>query len=1447
MNSGLVFDPDYDVEEVLWTQPGSVLVRARSQKRRRALLLKAARGEPPPPVLQAWERELSILRGINGAGPESPLGLEVWKKRPILVLPDLGARPLSCHAPLAFSSPERFLSVACELGDILRRLHRQGMIHQFLTPENVLVNRESGKVELIGLVFASSFYRKARGAFDLRMREGGLCCVAPEQTGLLNRLMDGRTDIYALGCLFYQMLSGQPVIDSEDPEEIIAFHLSGRAPALTEINRAVPVPLTGIVEKCLQKEPDERYQTIAGLSADLALCLDSLRRTGEIEAITPGRQDVSPFLRPPGRMVGRRPERDALVRALCSVASGARNTVFVAGPPGVGKTALVAEIAPAAAGKKMIMLSGKFDPVVNNRPYAAICQAISSWALSVQWEGPDRVESWSRRLRGAMGGLGRVITDLAPEAAPLLGDPPPLPEFPPREAQGRFLLALSRFFSILASGEGLVLFLDDLQWADPATLAFLSPAATGAVAGRFLLVGAFRDTEYPQDRFLRDILSQHTLPGETLSLISLSPLGLPETKLLINELCGEAAPKEEALFSQVFSRTSGNPFYVRELLQSFLKNGSLRFDEDQRRFCFEEEKAASKTEVPDQRAILREQILSLPDRCRETICAASAVGNSFSPEAVARIMGKESAQVEKDLAEAARREFIRPVSGLNGGSWMAFSHDHVREEAYAQLPPDAAAAMHLSLSRMEVHGMDPDGAVFFAADHANRARDLIASREERMEAAQKNLAAGRLAREAAAFLPAWRYLSSAVSFLPRDAWQTHYDTALAVYTAAAEAAYLASDFEVATGLSAAIAREARRGMDRARALHVAFLAQVAKNRLSEALETGLSALSALGFNVSGSPGPAHILYYYLKVRRSLPKRKWKNLLSMKETATPEQALAISLFADMGVAAFGTRPLLTTACILHEMAILSRAGLCPEAGSAMAAYGFFLDQVGRAEDGYRAGLLAEELQNRWPGHPSEAATLCILNSLIRPWKEPLRESLSGLARAYESGLRAGNFEWGTMAAWVWCYQLFYAGFPLAQVDREIRKVRDQFAAMGLEKEVFYLDLDHFCAARLTGCKPGEMTRGKQAYYDPEAEARLLAAGDQIALYIFFVNKLQIEYWFGEFEKAAESGRRLDRYLQGAIGTQALPVATMFDCLAVLAGPEPEKNAKRVEGKMGQLAKWARRCPANNRSKLLLVRSEMARVAGKDREAERLYRQAAEEAQKNSFIHEEALALELFGKFRLLSGDIAEGKNLLARARAAYGLWGAAAKVEDMDRKLGMLFLRAGESILPPAGKNGEPGMAKLSDLSARLSELKSLLAKASPEERARIFLERLGRLCGASAGALFLVHGEDLAPLETWGGENARQTPVQARGAHELAMFTARKALCSGDWVKIADMRTHELPGSIRGETQPEARSVLAGPLAMDGRKCILYLENRFLADAFDPVRINLVKAASGLA
>jgi hypothetical protein len=391
----------------------------------------------------------------------------------------------------------QFLRIAVPLAAVIGRVHARGLIHKDIVPANILVDAASGSVRLTGFGIASRLPRERQAPAPPEEIAGTLAYMAPEQTGRMNRSVDSRSDLYACGVTFYAMLTGALPFSAADPMEWIHCHIARQPVPPSERWNGIPASLSAIVIKLLAKSAEDRYQTAAGLEADLRCCEAQWEAHGSIEPFPLGTRDVSERLLLPERLYGREREIDALLAAFDRVvADGATELVLVSGYSGIGKSSVVNKLHKALVPPRGLFASGKFDQYKRDIPYATLAQAFQSLVRHILGKGEVELGEWRDALRGALGANGGLIANLVPELELVLGKQPPVADLPPQEAKNRFQMVFRRFFSAFARKEHpLALFLDDLQWLDAATLDLIEHLVTHSEVRHLLLVGAYRDNE----------------------------------------------------------------------------------------------------------------------------------------------------------------------------------------------------------------------------------------------------------------------------------------------------------------------------------------------------------------------------------------------------------------------------------------------------------------------------------------------------------------------------------------------------------------------------------------------------------------------------------------------------------------------------------------------------------------------------------------------------------------------------------------------------------------------------------------------------------------------------------------------------------------------------------------------------------------------------------------
>ena len=570
---------------------GVTLYRGRRLSSQMPVLALAVAGdEASPQNLRRLEHEWSLAEDLHAAWAAQPVAWTRDHDRAVLVLRDPGGEFLDRVIERRKEQPLDLtccLRTAIGLVAALSHVHQQGLIHKDVKPENVLVD-DAGHAWLTGFGVASRLGRERVTPAPAETIPGTLAYMSPEQTGRMNRSVDARSDLYSLGITLYQMLTGALPFAAFDSLEWVHCHIA-RQPVAPADRADVPAPLSAIVMKLLAKNAEERYQTAAGLEADLERCLSQWQARGHIDPFRLGENDSSDRLLIPEKLYGRRREVDTLLSALDrTIAHGTAECVVVSGYAGVGKSSVVNELQKRLVAPRGLFAAGKFDQYKWDVPYATLTQAFQMLMRQVLVTSDVEIAQWRSAILEALGPNGQLMINLIPEVEFVIGKQPPVAELPPQEARRRFQSVFRRFLSAFATAEHpLVLFLDDLQWLDRATLELLEPLVTDPDVRHLVLIGAYRDNEVDASHPLTGVLAAIRAAGVSTHDIVLAPLAFDDVAQLVSDSLRCERDAAVPLARLIHEKTGGNPFFVNQFVTSLADEGLLRFDRGAAAWCWD--------------------------------------------------------------------------------------------------------------------------------------------------------------------------------------------------------------------------------------------------------------------------------------------------------------------------------------------------------------------------------------------------------------------------------------------------------------------------------------------------------------------------------------------------------------------------------------------------------------------------------------------------------------------------------------------------------------------------------------------------------------------------------------------------------------------------------------------------------------------------------------------
>jgi predicted ATPase/signal transduction histidine kinase len=1416
----------YRVEEALYEGAKATLFRAVRTCDGRPITLKVLNpGHCRPEDRERLRRELDIGRSLAGADVVEPLALSSADGLPALELEPFAGRSLDRLAgePMPF---ELFLQLALRLAHAVASLHDRGVIHKDLKPGNILYAPDRGELRIIDFELASRAEREQTAARSPRLIEGSLPYISPEQTGRMNRALDSRSDLYSLGVTLYELLTGRLPFSADDALGWVHCHLAHEPAPPETLRPEIPPILSQIVLKLLAKIPDDRYQSAAGLAHDLARCLEQLQETGRIAPFPLGAHDLSDRFLIPQKLFGRDSELATILSAFAGVAeSGRPELVLVSGYSGIGKSAVVQELQRPIAAQRGLFIVGKCSQYQREVPYRTIVEAVRELALELLTRNELALARWRRRIIEALGSNGQLIVDLIPQLGLLIGPQPPPTALPPIEAEVRLRLLFRQMFSALATREHpLVLFLDDLQWADPASLKLLVELVSDGDPRHLLLIGAYRDNEVDPAHPLVHAIDDACVRGARVRRVVLGPLSAEEVQQMV-AATARCAPEEAAPLARlVFQKSGGNPFFVIQLLTVLHKEGLIAFDRRARRWRWDVERISAHGYTDNVVELMAGKLRAMPAPTQEALRIAAALGSSSRGAILALVLGRDpepllSPAIEDGLISRADTAF-------------RFSHDRVEEAAYSLTPEPVREALHLRIGRLLLRDTPPeslDAHIFELCGHLDRGAALMTSAQEREHVAELNLRAGLLAKASAAYGSALPYLKSGRALLPESCWESCYELTFALEINRAECEYLDAHVELADSLIDLIVEKAHSPLDKAKALSVRIsLCQLAGS--AHDFTALFDAAQLLGVTFPRSPDEIRRAAEeeIRQVRINQGDRPAIELLDLPPASDPGCLMLVAMFtqslahAHSSVQAY--YPLLAAKAVNLSLRHGNSIHACHAyMGHAFTLGALFDDLKGSHEFAELGLALNEKLGIR----PLHGLVLFVYGSFVNPWHHPYASSLPVLERSFAECVEAGDPAHAVFAA-AWCSSLMVeAGAPLDEVFQRTLEFAE-FAERSRNVAIHaFIRLQQHVTARLRGSERE----------DPELEARFLEIWRRAGIRTnstFFIRKLEAAVVFGQYEEALDCAAQAAETMfpfEAAAATlwyyHSLAMAALH---GELPPPEQAEQKRQIERALQHLESWARHCPENFADRAALVSAELARLEGRDGDAMKRYEQAIRAARENGFVHHEALAYETASRFYRSRGLGLVADTYLREARSRYLRWGAEGKVRQLDAQHPPLLVRQSQpSATPTMALRPEQ-----IDLVAVLKASQTLSSVMVRDQLLHTLLEIVLEQGGARRARLFLsaAGGRELA-----AAIERSSNPAQGQTALPLTVL---------DYVE----RTHERvilddaalnPGRFAADPylrSARPRSVLCQPILRQARPiALLYLDNDLLPGAFTPERL----------
>ena len=1468
---------DYQILSKIYESLNSEVYRGIRSSDNQPVILKVLKQDyPTVQELTRYKQEYKTVRSLNFSGAIAVYGLEPYKRTLVIILEDFGAvslRKWSQGKPLLL--PE-FLSIAIEIVEHLGKIHAANIIHKDINPANIVFNPQTRQLKIIDFGIATILKRETPSLKSPSLLEGTLAYISPEQTGRMNRSLDYRTDFYSLGVTFYELLTGKLPFESTDALELIHSHLAKQPVPVSSYQ--IPQVISDLVMKLMAKTAEERYQTTYGIKADLEECLRQLENTGKIEDFAIATQDVTNKFYLPQKLYGRDSEINILVSAFARVAASNLSRpemILVTGYPGVGKTTLVQEIYKPITEKRGYFISGKFDQFQRNIPYSAIVTALTGLVKQLLGESTIQLYQWRNRLLTALGVNGQVIIDVIPEIELIVDKQPELPELEPTAAQNRFNLVFKNFIRVFCASEHpLVIFLDDLQWADSASLKLIELIMMDVDFDYLFLIGSYRVNEINSTHPLKITLNQLRRQGIIVNQIILKSLALDHVNQLIAEALNTSEAYVKPLAELVWQKTHGNPFFVNEFLKTIYSEDLLVFNPTAQsvitdcklawQWNLKEIEKISSTD--NMVKFMMGKMAKLPQYAQEVLSLAACLGAKFDLNTISLICGKSAGELFNNLTIAITIGLVIPLSELDEQLLIQdykFGHDRIQQAAYTLIDQSEKFSIHLKIGRLLWENTPPQELlekIFQIVDHLNIGQQLIQEVREKIEIANLNLLAGQKAKAANAYEAALKYLKVGQELLTPTGWQTNYDLTLTLYSEAAEVAYLGGDFEQMEYFVSVVLQQAKTLLDRVKVYQVKIEAYHSQNKELEAIRFALPVLENLDFTFLESPQISDIQQELAKTQANLADKQIEDLINLPPMSDLEKLavmkIASSVFSPIYIAA----PQLLSILVAKQVNLSIQYGNTSLSAFAYVNYGLILcGIVEELEKGYQFGRLALNITYKFPTQELIPKITAVFAATISIWKEPVKNSLTSLQSAYHIGLEMGDLYYGTVCAFLYSFYSAFVGQELSELASEIAAYDLALGKLKQQNSLNYLKIYGQSVLNLLGQSenPGYL-RGK--FYDEAVMLEFhLQANDRYALCALYLNKLFLCYLFEEYHQAVANALKVEQYLDGATASLLIPLFHFYDSLANLAvydsvsSFEQPQILARVAAHQQKMQKWADHAPMNYLHKFYLVEAEQYRVQDCYVEAMDYYDRAIAIAEKNEYINEEALANELAAKFYLNWGKIKIAKIYMSEAHYLYSLWGATAKVQDVEAKYPQLLVKSSTSASIAdqvrTTTNTDTHSGEVLDLATimkasqaisseivltkLLTTLMKILIENAGAEFGYLILETEGKLLIEASGS---VEEDNITVLKSLPIDNLLPKSIINYVARTRTTVLRNDATRQDNFTNDPYLKSHQ------------TKSLLCAPLLDRGQlKGIIYLENNLTAGAFTEERLKVLQLLSSQA
>jgi PAS domain S-box-containing protein len=1460
----------YDILALLHQGKRSIIYKGVRKNGKLPVVIKVPSIPPEDPdETTGMHLEFHLAQYIENLNIIKYHAIEKTQEGPALILEDFNA---ICFNDIIKNEPldvKSFLSVSFQMINGLKAIHDQNIVHNDLHPGNILINPLNFLVKICDFSISFVLEKDNSSPLPLNRTKSNFAYIPPEQTGRINLSVDQRTDLYSIGALFYEMIAGKKPFDTEDPLELIHCHLAKTPVAPKNIQPDIPESISNIIMKLLSKNPEDRYQSCRGLKYDLEQCLYKIKNNNDISPFPLGKKDYFQHLRFPAKLIGREKEISFILEGFERIKSKAE-MILISGLAGTGKTALVKAVERLVIQQNALFISGKFDQIKNNIPYSALSEAFGMLIKQLLALANDDAAWWRQKLTQCFGKNLHVLMEIIPDLEKLVGKQSSVAKLGLLEEQNRFKMLVQNFFRVITLPEKpLVLFLDDLQWADKETLTTLELCLDDKVLKNILIIGAFRENEIDESHQLNSLLKKNDQKSSSIVKMKLSPLDIDNLLKFVGGCTNQNRVTASPLVAFLFERTKGNPFETIEFLKWLEINKFLKLESNSGVWCWDGS-GTQFLKIPLNIVdLLTKRFISLPNDVKKVLSLASCIGNKFDFHLLQITLDDPNIDLRKILSICINETLIAPDQLLSSNvkrfyekpkseETFRFIHDKIHDAAYELISEQQKISLHSQIGQSLLNqstNKEINQNIFEIVNHLTLSKSSITSIEKRTLFANLSIAASLKAKNSGAFLSAFSYIQNALEVSGESGWEKNdHKLMLSLYTHGAKAAYLCGKLEIMEQWATIVNEKAEKLLDQIEVFEVLIQAKISEHKLHDALDLAFIILKKFNINFPRKPTAFHMWTAFLKTFCMMQGKSPEQLMKLPEMTNPEKIAVTGIINYASSAAYFVMPKMLPLFILRMVQLSARYGNSDFSPIGYAGLGMIIGSIfGHIKLGFRYGCLAMNLVESGNNPAIKTTVFFFFNHFIRHWKEPIHKIVPDFSKTYQSGLESGNFTYAAYCAQACSGYGLASGKKLDKLENDMAFYSNSIDKIKQETALHLNDIFYQTVLKLfqESDNPGELSG--EVYDEHKMITVHQAAENKTAIFCLYFEKLFLCYMFDDLENANKNALLAKKSIEGVLGTFYIPLFYFYENLVLIGlypstkGFQKIRAIKRVYDNKKKLKKWASYSPENHLHRILLLEAELARVSGKSIGAMEKYDQAIKKAEENGFIQEVALAQELTFKFYLSISKKTIAKAYLVDSLNSYERWGAKAKVLDLFEKHGNLINNCHQipGKFLPEGKLTGSSSSSLLDIVAVIKASQAISGEVELER----FLSRMMNIiinnAGAQRGYFITIEKEELSieafsDIDNSVPDILHPLPIDtfSRLPSSIIRFVAK----SRESVVVPSNKYNNLFGKEKYMQQKMPASILCTPIELKEKVIgVLYLENEIIKGAFTEERISILR------